>query len=107
MSILSKKERRSSGRINLDWSVCLWHEATGNFYNGESVNISATGALIKLPLTVPLRISDSVTVKFPESEDPGRENSTPEKVFSATIVRVNRGQSILEANQSVAITFQE
>lgn len=108
MAILANKERRSSKRLNLDWSVCLWHEPTSNFYNGESVNISSTGALIKLPLTVPVRISDPVTIRFPQSANGNQENdqSAPEKVFSARIVRVNRGQSILEANQSVALTFQ-
>ncbi len=101
MNTVAQQERRAAKRVKLDWPVCLWHDNTQQFYNGRSANISATGALIKLPLTAPIRQDDSVEVNFPAPDDSIEES----KVFTARVVRVNRGQSILEGNQFVALQF--
>jgi hypothetical protein len=98
-------ERRKSKRYDLDWPVCLWHELTQRFYTGRSINISSTGALIHIPLTVPLRTNEKVELNFPPPENSSDMEHSPAKVFSAQVIRVNRGQSILEANQAVALRF--
>ncbi len=102
--IVAEKEKRGSKRFKMDWQVCLWHEPTQRFYSGRSVNISATGALLQMPLTVPLRMAEDVEFNFtpPEGQNSDQFHS---KVFSAKVVRVNRGESILDANQSVALKF--
>jgi len=102
MTMVAQKERRAAKRVKLNWPVCLWHDATQQFYNGRSVDISSTGALVKMPLTVPIRKDDSVEINFPPPDDTLEDEG---RVFSAKVVRVNRGQSILEANQSVALQF--
>ncbi len=59
---------------------------------------------MQLRLTAPLRVMDKIEVNLsvPEGRDGCKYTS---KVFSAKVVRVNRGESILDANQSVAVTF--
>ncbi len=101
MNMIAQQERRAAKRVKLDWPVCLWHDNTQQFYNGRSSDISATGALIKLPLTAPISKNDSVEVNFPAPDDSEQES----KVFTAKVVRVNRGQSILDGNQFVALQF--
>ncbi len=102
MNMVAQKERRAAKRVKLDWPVCLWHDATQQFYNGRSVNISASGVLVKMPLTVPIRKDDSVEINFPAPDETAEDQG---RVFSAKAVRINRGQSILEATQSVALQF--
>jgi len=103
--IVAEKEKRGSKRFKMDWQVCLWHEPTQRFFSGRSVNISATGALLQLPLTVPIRLAEEVEFNFTPPEGQ-KSDQLPAKVFSARVVRVNRGESILEANQSVALQFK-
>jgi hypothetical protein len=98
-------ERRKNKRYTLDWPVCLWHELNQRFYSGRSINISSSGALIHLPLTVPLRANEKVELNFPPPENEDTKEKIPAKVFTAKVIRVNRGQSILDANQSVALKF--
>jgi len=97
-------ERRQNRRYQLDWSACIWHDATKRFYSAKSVDISATGALVRIPLSAPIRVAEKIEVNFtvPDGADPDQCAS---KVFSAKVVRVNRGQSILEAQQSIALQF--
>jgi len=97
-------ERRQNRRYHLDWAACIWHDATKRFYTAQSVDISATGALVRIPLSAPIRVTEQVEVNFtvPDGPDPDQCAS---KVFSAKVVRVNRGQSILEAQQSIALQF--
>jgi len=102
---VTEQERRTSKRIKLDWPVSLWHGPTERFYSACNVNISSTGALVEVPLTVPVRISDSVQFSFLPSEVKKTDES-PAKVFSGQVVRVNRGQSILQGYQSVALKFE-
>jgi c-di-GMP-binding flagellar brake protein YcgR len=101
----TESERRSAKRYQLDRPVCLWHESAQRFYSGRSVNISNSGALIQLPLTIPIRLQEKVDLNFPtpEGTDGCRQHS--DKVFSAKVIRVNRGQSVLEASQAVALEF--
>ena len=97
-------ERRVAKRYDLDWPVCVWYEPTQKFYNGRSTNISASGALLKLPLTTPIRHSEAIEVNFP-SPDGLAGDRYPAKVFACKVVRVNRGQSILDGLQQVAVQF--
>jgi hypothetical protein len=102
--VVADNERRVDKRYKLDWPVNLWHESTQRNYNGRSENISVSGALIQLPLTVPIRMNEKIEIKFPTPES-NEEPRYPNKIFTATVVRVNRGQSILEGNQAVAVRF--
>jgi hypothetical protein len=97
-------ERRFAKRYKLDWPVNLWHETTQRNYTGRSENISVSGALIQLPITVPIRMNEKIDIKFPTPET-NEEPRYPNKIFTATVVRVNRGQSILDGSQSVAVRF--
>jgi hypothetical protein len=69
------------------------------------VDISSTGALVQLPLSAPIRAAEQVEVNFtvPDGADPDLYAS---KLFTAKVVRVNRGQSILEGQQSIALQFE-
>jgi hypothetical protein len=88
----------------MDWQVCLWHGSTKRFFSGRSVNISATGALLQMPLTIPIRMAEVVEFNFTPPIDQNADQFHS-KVFSAKVVRVNRGESLLDANQSVALKF--
>ena len=92
-----EKERRVSKRINLDCPACIWHQTTNRFYNAKSVNISSTGALVQMPLTVPVRPAEQIEINFKAPEG--------NKILSASVVRINRGQSILQGFQFVAMKF--
>ena len=99
------QEHRKAKRYKLDWPVCVWHEATGKFYNGRSVNISSNGALLRLPLTAPIRMAEGLEVNFPSPEGLAADRY-PAKVFTSQVVRVNRPQSILDGQQQVAVRFE-
>lgn len=103
MTTVTETERRGSRRFVLDWPVCLWHQGTNRFYSARSVNISATGALIQLPLSVPIRAGEQVEVNLAVPKGPAAPKHS--KVFSASVVRVNRGESLLNGRQSVAMKF--
>ena len=92
-----EKERRVAKRIELDCPVCIWHESTNRFFNAKSVNISSTGALVKLPLTAPVNLAQPLEMSFKMPDG--------NKIHSASVVRINRGQSILQGYQFVAVSF--
>ncbi len=96
--------RRAAVRYPLEWQVCLWHDQSKRFFTGRSTNISSTGAMIRLPLTVPLTVDQRVELNFP-SPGIGQNDRHPASIFSARVVRINRPQSILEGQQVVAVQF--
>jgi len=98
------EERRAAKRYPLERQVCVWHEPTQKFYNGTSVNVSSSGALLKLPLTAPIRMAEPLEVNFPVPNDLTTDRLPP-KVLSCHVVRVNRPQSILDGSQQVAVKF--
>lgn len=107
-TMVAVKERRIAKRQQLDWPVRVWHEPTQKFYNARSVNVSASGALITLPLTAPIRISETIEATFPPPptpDDTRHDHNSCEKVFSSQVVRVNRPQSLLTGSQQVALRF--
>ncbi len=97
------KERRKAPRIKLDWPVHIWCDSTNKFYTGRSINISSTGVLITLPLRVPIKVNDRISINFPQPEG---EKDYEERIFTGKVVRVNRGASILDGYQSVALNFE-
>jgi len=103
--VTAEQERRCARRYRLDWPACVWHDSTKRFYSARSVDISSTGALVRLPLSAPIRMSEQIEVNFtvPDGQDSDCHSS---KVFSARVVRINRGQSILDGQQSVAVKFE-
>lgn len=102
--MVTAQENRGAKRYTLDWPICIWHEPTGRFYRGHSVNISSTGALIRLPLSAPIRHEEAIDVNFPPPDGLDADRY-PAKVFTGKVVRVNRPQTILEGEQSIALHF--
>ena len=102
--MVAQDDRRAARRYPLQWQVCVWHEASKRFFNGRSDNISGSGALIYLPLTVPVRLNERVEVNFPSPGISGSDRH-PARIFTAKVVRINRPQSILDGRQAVAVNF--
>ena len=50
-------------------------------------------------------MADNLEVNFTAAEG-AETQGNPARVFSSEVVRVNRGQTILEGEQLVAVTFE-
>ncbi len=96
------EENRTARRFDVERAAVVWHEPSRHFYSGRSVNISADGALLKLPLSAPIRMDETVDIRFPSGEG---DAELPTSVRTSKVVRVNRPQAILEGQQLVAIEF--
>jgi len=98
-------EQRRSQRTQVNWPVSVWHPKASRFFNGYSVNISAAGALVVLPLRAPVSQGHNIEINFPRSENLARDKGECARIKSARVVRIDRTDSVDKAAVKVALEF--
>ena len=98
-------EQRKEIRTKLSWPISMWIPEAHRFFYGCSDNVSRSGALLKMPLTVPIRAGSTVEVNFPRTQRLAKEKGSFARIRSGRIVRVDRNNMLKEAKICVAVAF--
>lgn len=99
-------EQRKEARTDLSWPVSIWLPEANRFFNGRSDNISKTGVLTVVPVTMPVRVGQIVEINFPRTSVLAKQKGQFARIKSGKIVRVERSDMLKDANIGVAITFE-
>ncbi len=99
-------EQRRHTRTELCWPVSIWLPEANRFFTGRSSNISKTGVFITVPMTMPIRMGNTVEVNFPRTEALAREKGQFARIKTGKVVRVERKDILKDANIGVAIAFE-
>jgi len=100
-------EQRKDTRTELNWPVSLWLPEVNRFFNGQSVNISKSGAFLALPVTTPIRQGYIVEINFPRTTALAKHKGRFARIKSGKVVRVDRSRLLNTANIGIAIQFIE
>ena len=98
-------EQRRENRTDLSWPVSVWLPEANRFFNGKSSNISKTGVLFTVPLTVPVRKGNIVEINFPRTSALAEQKGQYARIKSGKVVRVNRENMVKDASSGVAVQF--
>lgn len=98
-------EQRRDTRTNLSWPVSIWLPEANRFFNGRSSNISKGGVFVQVPIATPVRPGHTVEVNFPRTETLAREKGQYARIRSGKVLRVERRNTLKDANMGVAIAF--
>jgi hypothetical protein len=98
-------ENRRDVRTDLSWPVSLWLPESNRFFNGRSLNISKTGALISLPMSTPVRTGNVIELNFPRTMALAKQKGQFARIKTARVVRVDRSHVIEDAHIGVAVQF--
>ncbi len=112
MATIPEQERRIDPRYHIDWKVSLWNDPQGRVFNGRGQDLSRGGALVVLPMSVPLRPGQLVQMKLqPRAiqqvvSEAAEVSDTAAEVRDARVVRVQREPRFLEGLQLVGLKFE-
>jgi len=81
-------EQRSDVRSELSWPVSLWFPEMNQFYNGKTINVSKTGAIMSMPLSMPIRLGHDVEINFPRTTSLARQKGQYARIKLGRVVRV-------------------
>ena len=98
-------EQRSAKRTDVSWPVSIWNPKATKFYNGRSVNVSSDGALVALPLNVPICEGQELELNFPRTETLAKDKGSFARIKTARVVRVDRGDTVTAARIKVGLEF--
>jgi len=99
-------DQRKSSRTHLTWPVSVWMPQANRFVNGTSENISKSGALLRLPLTTPVRFGQIVELNFPRTSKLAEEKGQFARIKTGKVVRIERQGILTDAKIGVAIQFE-
>jgi hypothetical protein len=100
-------EQRRSNRTELSWPVSVWLPEVNRFFNGRSVNISKSGALLTAPAATPIRTGHIVEINFPRTTALAKHKGSFARIKSGKVVRVDRKRLLDTASIGIAIQFTE
>ncbi len=101
-------ERRTSPRCRVDWPVSLQLNGRSQVFGGRGRDLSHTGALVAMPISVPLCPGQRTEVRlYPRPNAAGGAPKTESERRCARVVRVDRGRTLLEGLQLVGLKFDE
>ena len=98
-------ENRKNSRTDLSWPVSVWLPEANRFFNGRSANISKSGVLVEMPLTVPVQKGHTLEMNFPRTQELAEEKGGFSRIKSGKVVRVERKNMLEDARISVAVQF--
>ena len=99
-------EQRKDMRAELSWPVSVWLPEANRFFNGQSSNISKTGAFLTVPVTTPIRAGHIVEINFPRTRALATRKGGFARIKTGKVVRVERRNMLKEANIGVAVQFE-
>jgi len=100
-------EQRNGTRTELSWPVSIWLPEANRFFNGRSSNISKTGVMVRLPVTVPLRAGHFVELNFPRTISLAKQKGGFARIKAGKVVRIERNSLMDDATIGVGIAFSE
>lgn len=98
-------ERRSTGRYDLRWPVSLWHPEEERFFHIQSINISRTGAMLRVSLDTPVQLGQVVELNFPRTKSLATEHGCYARHKLARVVRVDELDYFFSGQVAVAMEF--
>ncbi|MBN1341366.1 MAG: PilZ domain-containing protein [Phycisphaerae bacterium] len=108
--MVSAEERRTHPRYDIDWPVSIRPSDRARVFGGRGQNLSRCGALVALPLSIPIRPGQRMEVKLRASANPAMPEAPKDdtaEVRSASVVRVQRGTCFLDGLQLVGLEFED
>ena len=104
----AQKERRAHPRYRIDWPVMLRQQGRGLRFSGRGHDLSRIGALVALPLSIPIRTGQRLAIELHRPKSAARPDPSPQEpeVHDARVVRVQRSASFLDGLQLVGLTFE-
>lgn len=99
------KDQRASERSSVNWPVSIWHPKASKFFNGRSVNVSSVGALVTMPMKVPVCEGQELEVNFPRTESLAKDKGRFARIKTARVVWVDRSDSLKSTNINVGLKF--
>ena len=104
--MVQTSERRTSPRCRIDWPVSLQLNGRSQVFGGRGRDLSHTGALVALPISVPLRPGQQTEVRlYPRPHTAGGTPKNESERRCARVVRVDRRRTLLEGLQLVGLKF--
>ena len=100
-------EQRREARTTLAWPVSVWVPKANRFFNGQSANISKTGAFLKVPTTTPLNTGSIVELNFPRTSKLAAVKGQYARIKRGRVVRIDRDTTLDDANIGIGIAFEE
>ncbi len=105
--MVGQEERRAHPRYSIDCPISLSPADLARVFGGRGQNLSHSGALVALPLSIPLRPGQDVEVKLHPRPNPMLTGGASQhaEVRNARVVRVQRGTTLFDGLQLVGLTF--
>lgn len=98
-------ERRASLRVALERRIIVHHSEFGRQCPGRTVNISSAGVLLRIPLSLPAAVGQSLEFELGAEQQPvDLEGESVMHRRKGTIVRVDRSDT-LDGELLVAMQF--
>ncbi len=98
-------EQRKDARTTLTWPVSVWVPQANRFFNGQSANISKSGAYVKVPMTAPLERGATVELNFPRTPTLAEQKGQFARIKRGTVVRIDRENALEDACIGVGVIF--
>lgn len=99
-------EQRKDTRTILSWPVSVWLPDANRFFNGRSSNVSKTGVFVKVPMTAPIRMGNTVEINFPRTEPLAKQKGQFARIKNGKVVRVDREDVLKDASIGIAVAFE-
>ena len=106
MTTATATEQRNNLRTEIAWPVSVWMPEVNRFFNGQTSNVSKSGAYFKVPITMPVREGTIVEINFPRTEALAKEKGQFARIKSGKVVRVERKNILSDADMGMAVTFE-
>jgi len=99
-------EQRYQTRTELCWPVSVWLPEANRFFLGHSANISRTGVMLNVPMTIPVKEGNVVEINFPRTSGLAEKKGGYARIKSGKVVRIERNNLLRDANVGVAVHFE-
>jgi hypothetical protein len=105
MTMVCAIEQRISERSVVKWPVSIWNPKASRFYNGRSIDVSTEGALIAIPMHLPVCEGQVLEINFPRMESLAKDKGSFARIKNAKVVRIDRSDTLISATIKVAVLF--
>jgi hypothetical protein len=100
-------EQRQAARAAITAPVTVWMPAAQRSYRGGGVNFSKRGALIRLPLSSPIRIGQKIKLQIPSGAGADQPDKPAHHEYFCCVIRVDRASALHQAEILVALAFED
>ena len=98
-------ERRRTSRHDLRWPVSMWHPEEERFFHVQSINISRTGALVRVSMKTPIALGQVVELNFPRTQALAAQHGCFARNKLARVVRVDDYDYFFSGERAVGLDF--